>query len=121
MGGVAAGSMGAEEDRGGNGDGGGGGGCRNAILGRTNIRARERAVRDDKGVTMDPRAHEGKTSGAARRGAKEEEEDIRLCSGAVWAGGGGKRHGGGYEVGEYNTSEYNTSKYDVSEYRSVYN
>jgi hypothetical protein len=115
--------MGAEEDRGANGDsGGGGGGCRDAILGRANVRAKERAARDNEGLTMDPRMHDGKTGGAARRGAKgeEEEEDVRLCYGAVWEGGGGKRRGGGYKVGEYDTSEYDTSEYDVSEYRSVY-
>ncbi len=121
MGGLAAGSTGAEEDRGANGDGGGsGGGCRDAILGRANIRARERAARDDKGLTMDPCTHDGKTGRAARRGAKGEEEDIQLYYSAVWEGGSGKRHGGGYEVGEYNTSKYNTSEYNVSEYRSVY-
>ena len=69
---------------------------------------------------MDPRAHDGKTSGAVRRGAKGEEEDIQLCYGTVWEGEGGKRHRGGCKVGEYDTSEYNMSKYDVSEYRSVY-
>jgi hypothetical protein len=45
-GGVAAGSMGAEENGGGNRDcsvGGSGGGCRDAILGRANVRAKERA------------------------------------------------------------------------------
>jgi hypothetical protein len=120
-GGLAAGSTGAEEDRGANGDGGGGGGgCRDAILGRVNVRARERAARDNKGLTMDPRAHDGKTGRAARRGAKGEEEDVRLCYGAVWEGGGGKRRRGGHEVGEYNTSKYDTSEYDVSEYRSMY-
>ena len=39
----------------------------------------------------------------------------------MWKGGGGKRRGEGYKVGEYDTSEYDTSKYDVSEYRSMYN
>ncbi len=114
--------MGAEEDWGANGDGGSGGsgGCRDAILGRANVRARERAAREDEGLTMDLCAHDGKTGRAARRGAKGEEEDVRLCYGAVWEGGGGKRRGGGYEVGEYNTSEYDMSKYDVLEYRSVY-
>jgi hypothetical protein len=105
---VAAGSTGAEENRGANGDGGGsgsGGGCRDAILGRANVRARERAARDDEGLTMDPRAHNGKTGRAARREAKEGEEDIQLCYGPVWEGGGGKRRGGGYEVGEYDTSK----------------
>ncbi len=102
-----AGSTGAEEDRGANGDsgGGGGGGCRDAILGRVNIRVRERAARDEEGLTMDPHAHNGKTGGAARRGAKGEEENIKLCYGAAWEGGGGKRRGGGYEVGEYNRSK----------------
>jgi hypothetical protein len=121
MGGVAAGSTGAEEDGGGNGDGGGGGsGCRDAILGRANVRARERVARDDEGLTMDLCTHDGKTGGAARRGAKGEEEDVQLCYGAVWEGGGGKRRRRGYEVGEYNMSKYDTSEYDVSEYRSVY-
>ena len=120
-GGVAAGSTGAEEDGGGNGDGGGGGsGCRDAILGRANVRAREREARNNEGLMMDPRAHNGKTGGAARRGAKGEEENIKLCYGAAWEGGGGKRRGGGYKVGEYDTSESNTSKYNVSEYRSMY-
>jgi hypothetical protein len=64
---------------------------------------------------MDPRAHDGKTGGAARRGAKREEEHVQLCYGAVWEGGGGKRCGGGYKMGEYDTSKYN-----VSEYRSGY-
>jgi hypothetical protein len=80
------GSTGVEEDGGANGDrggGGGGGGCCDAILGRANIRARERAARNDKGLTMDLRAHDGKTGRAARRGAKGEEEDIRLCYGTV--------------------------------------
>ena len=76
--------MGAEADEGANEDGGGGGGgCRDAILGRANVRARERAARDDEGLTMDPHVHDGKTSRAARRGAKGEEEDIRLCYGTV--------------------------------------
>jgi hypothetical protein len=120
-GGVAAGSTEAEEDRGENEDGGGGSGsCKDAILGRVNVRARERASRDDEGLTMDPRAHDGKTGGAARRGVKGEEEDIQLCYGTVWEGEDGKRRRGGCKVGEYNTSEYNMSKYDVSEYRSVY-
>jgi hypothetical protein len=118
---MAAGSTGAEENGGANGDGGGGGsGCRNAILGRANVRARERAVRDNEGLTMDPRTHDSKTGGAARREAKGGEEDVRLCYGAVWEGGSGKRRGGGYKVGEYDTSEYDTSEYDVLEYRSVY-
>jgi hypothetical protein len=69
---------------------------------------------------MDPRAHNSKTGRAARREAKGGEEDVQLWYGAVWEGGGGKRHWGGYEVGEYNTSKYNTSKYNVSEYRSMY-
>jgi hypothetical protein len=122
-GGVAAGSTGAEEDRGANRDSSGSGnsgGCRDAILGRANVWARERAARDDKGLTMDPPVHDGKTGRAARRGAKGEEEDVRLCYGTVWEGGGGKRRGGGYKVGEYDTSEYDTSEYNVSEYRSVY-
>jgi hypothetical protein len=116
---VAAGSTGAEENGGANGDGGGGG-CRDAILGRANVRARERVARDDKGLTMDPRVHDGKTGRVARREAKGGEEDIRLCYGAVWDRGGGKRRGGGYEVGEYDTSEYDTSEYNMSEYRSMY-
>jgi hypothetical protein len=44
-GGVAAGSTVMEEDGGANGDGGGGGGgCRDALLGRANVQARERAA-----------------------------------------------------------------------------
>jgi hypothetical protein len=63
--------MGAEENGGANGDsGGGGGGCHNAVLGRANVLARERAARDDVGLMMDLRTHDGKTSGAARREAK---------------------------------------------------
>jgi hypothetical protein len=58
MGGVAAGSTGMEEDGGANGDGGGGGssgggssggGCRDAILGRANVRARERVAETTRG------------------------------------------------------------------------
>jgi hypothetical protein len=55
---------------------------------------------------MDPRAHDGKTGRAARRGEKREEDDVddvRPCYGAVREGGGGKRRGGGYEVGEYDS------------------
>jgi hypothetical protein len=105
-GGLEAGSTGAEEDRGENGDGGGdSGGCRDAILGRANVRARERVVRDEEGLTMNPHAQDGKTGRAARRGVKGEEEDVRLCYSTMWEGHGCKRRRGGYEVGEYNTSE----------------
>jgi hypothetical protein len=74
---MVVGSTGAEDYGGTNGDGGGGGGgCQDVILGRANVRARERAARDDKGLKMDPRVHDGKTGKAARRGAKGEEEDV---------------------------------------------
>jgi hypothetical protein len=89
-------------------------------LGRANIRARKRAARDDKGLMMDPHTHDCKTGGVARRGAKGEEEDVRLYYGAMWEGGGGKRCKGRYKVGEYDMSEYNMSEYNVSEYRSMY-